>query len=124
MIRSIGLIGTVIVAAIGAYVYLGQMKEMSPDGKTPETKVNVIGIQNDLLSMANAEKRYQVTNSKFASLEDLRTNSDIQVPSRKDVRYSVDVRGDHFRITATYSGPDPKAPKLFAIDDTLAITTQ
>jgi hypothetical protein len=124
MTRGIGLIGIVIVAATGAYFYLGQIREIAPDGKTPQTMVSVIGVQNDLLAMANAEKRYQVTNSKYASLDELRTNSDIAVPSRKDILYSVDASGSHFRITATYTGPDPKAPKHLSIDDTLTVTKE
>ena len=111
-----------MVAAAGAYFYIGQMKEIAPDGKTPQTTVSVIGVQNDLLAMANAERRYQVTNSKYASLEELRTNSDIAVPSRKDILYAVDASSSHFRITATYTGPDPKAPKHLSIDDTLTVT--
>ena len=77
MIRGIGLIGMVMVVAAGAYIYLGQIKQIAPAGKTPETTVNVIGVQNDLLAMANAERRYQATNSKYASIDELRTNSDI-----------------------------------------------
>jgi hypothetical protein len=122
MIRAIGLIGLVIVIGAGAYIYLGQVNEISPDGKTPQATVSFIGVQNDLLAMANAERRYQATNSKYASLDELRTNSDIQVPSRKDILYNVDASISHFRITATYTGPDPKAPKHFSIDDTLTVT--
>jgi hypothetical protein len=122
MSKGIGFIGIVIVLGAGAYFYLGQVNEIAPDGKTPQTTVSFIGVQNDLLAMANAERRYQATNSKYASLDDLRTNSDIQVPSRKDILYAVDASSSHFRITATYTGADPKAPKHFSIDDTLTVT--
>ena len=122
MTRAIGLIGIVIVLGAGAYFYLGQVNEVAPDGKTPQTTVSFIGVQNDLLAMANAERRYQASNSKYASLDELRTNSDITVPSRKDIRYTVDASSSHFRIVATYTGPDPAAPKHLSIDDSLTVT--
>ena len=55
-------------------------------------------------------------------MDELRTNSDITVPSRKDIRYTVDASGSHFRIVATYTGPDPNAPKHLSIDDSLTVT--
>ena len=121
MTRAIGLIGIVIVLGAGAYFYLGQVNEIAPDGKTPQTTVSFIGVQNDLLATANAERRYQASNAKYASMDELRTNSDISVPSRKDILYAVDASSSHFRITATYTGADPKAPKHLSIDDSLTV---
>jgi hypothetical protein len=121
--RGISFIGLVIVLVVGGYFYTSQLKEIAPDGKAPKSTVNVIGVRNDLLSMANAEKRYWVSNAKYASLDELRSFGDTPVPTRPDFRYSADAGSNTFTITATYLGSDPQAPKHFSIDDTLTITT-
>ena len=36
---------------------------------------------------------------------------------------SADVSETRFRIIATYSGPDPKAPKRVSVDETMALRT-
>jgi hypothetical protein len=122
--RSLGFIGIIAVVAIGGYVYVGQVHEISPNGATPKTTVNVIGVHNDLMAIANAEKRYWVTHAKYAQLEELGSNGDIVVPSRPDFAYKATAGDNNFTITATYMGGDPKAPRRITIDENMALTSE
>ena len=45
------------------------------------------------------------------------------IPTRPNYTYSADVSETRFRIIATYSGPDPKAPKRVSVDETMALRT-
>ena len=121
--RAFGLVSVIVGIAVGGYFYANQIKEIAPGGSTPKTTVSVTGVRNDLLAMANAERRYWVANAKYASLDELGRNSDIQVPTRPDFTYSIDANASNFTITATYSGPDRHAPKRLTIDDTMTITS-
>ena len=121
--RAFGLLGVIIVAGIGGYMYTNQIRKITPDGTTPKTMVSVTAVHNDLLAIANAERRYWATNAKYASLEELRKNGDIQVLTRPDYAYSADASDNSFTITATYSGPDPHAPKRITINESMAITS-
>ncbi|HLQ79433.1 MAG TPA: hypothetical protein VK210_18915 [Terriglobia bacterium] len=121
--RAFGFLSLIFVLGAGMYLYSKQVEEISPNGSTPKTTVSLTGVRNDLLAMANAEKRYWVSNAKYASLEELGKNSDIQVPQRPDFKYFIDANDSNFKIIATYSGADPHAPKRIAIDDTMSITT-
>ena len=122
--RSLGFIGIIAVVAIGGYVYVGQIHEISPNGATPKTTVNVIGVHNDLMAIANAEKRYWVTHAKYAQLEELGSNGDIVVPSRSDFAYNAVAGDNNFTITATYTGEDPKAPRRITIDEKMVLTSE
>ena len=84
--------------------------------------LELTGVQQDLHAMAQSEQRYALTHRGYASLDDLRQDGDIQVPSRPDFTYNIDAGIDHFVITATYIGPDPKAPRHLRIDDSKTIT--
>jgi hypothetical protein len=122
--RAFGLIAVVIVVAIGGYLYTREAQTVTPIGSTPKTTVDVVGVQNDLMAIANAERRYWVSNSKYASLEELRTNGDIEIPTRDNYTYSAEASETGFRIIASYSGADPKAPKRISVDESMRMTTE
>jgi hypothetical protein len=121
--RSTGFIGLVVVVAVGGYMYTSQLKQVVTDGGVPATTISVTGVRNDLLAMANAERRYLATHPGYASLEELRSDGDIHVPNRPDFVYNIDAGKSHFTITATYIGADPKAPKRLSVDDSMTITS-
>jgi hypothetical protein len=120
--RSTGFIGLVIVVAIGGYFYTSQLKQVAANVDGPAAAVSIAGVRNDLHAMAQSEQRYAVTHRGYASLDELRTDGDIHVPSRPDFIYDIDADTDHFTITATYTGADPKTPKHIRIDDSKTLT--
>jgi hypothetical protein len=123
--RAFGFIGLICVLAAGAYLYTKQMESTTAvgGGSTPATTVDVTGVRNDLLALANAERQYWASNAKYASLDELQSKGGIHVPTRPNYSYSAEAGESSFKITGTYSGPDPKASKHFAIDETMAITS-
>jgi len=121
--RAFGLILVVTVVAMGGYLYTKQAKSVTSVGSNPQTTVEVTGVRNDLLAIANAERRYFASNGKYVSLDELRTGGDISVPARPNYSYSAQTTESTFKIIAVYSGPDAKAPKRITVDETMAITT-
>ncbi len=114
----------VIVAAVGGYLYTKQAKSVIEVGSTPQTTIDVTAVRNDLLGIANAERRYWVSNGKYGTLDELRTGGDISIPTRANYSYSAQTTETGFKIVAAYSGPDSKAPKSMAVNETMAITTE
>jgi len=113
-----------IVVGFGGYLYTRQAQSVTAVGSNPETTIEVTGVRNDLMAMANAERRYFVSNSKYASLEELRSNGDIAIPHRPSYSYSAQASDTNFKIVAAYSGSDPKAPKRIIMDETMTMTTE
>jgi hypothetical protein len=112
-----------IVLAVGGFLYSRQIQSVSQSGAAPSVMVDVVGVRNDLTAMAQAERRYWVTNSKYASLEELRANGDIHIPTRPFYTYSITASDTAFEIVATYSGSDSKAPRRITVDQTMKVTT-
>src|SRR5207247_10268146 len=77
--RSLGFVMLIVVVGAGAYLYTKQAK---PVGSPASSLIETIGIQNDLMAMANAERRYFVEHAKYASLDELRRNGDTHIPTR------------------------------------------
>jgi hypothetical protein len=124
MTRTLGLISVVVVVGIGSFVYTRQTQSVTSVGSNPETTVDVLAVRNDLMAIANAERRYWATNARYASLDELRSTGDIEVPSRDDFAYSVETSDTGFRIVASYSGRDPGAPKRISVNDAMTMTTE
>lgn len=128
--RAFGLIGLLIVLAAGAYIYRQQIQGTSaPGGATanPRATVDIVGVRNDLISIANAERRYFASNGKYASLDDLISNGDLsmQSPRRGPYAYSSEISDDGFRILASYTGePDAAVPGMLSIDQTMQIASE
>ncbi len=126
MSRALGLIGVLIAAAIGFYLYTQQAKTASQGTENPRQTIDIAGVKNDLIAIANGERRYYATEARYASLDELRTHGDISLPTngRGPFTYSAEVSESGFRIVATYSGPPgPDAPQNLSIDETMQIKT-
>jgi uncharacterized protein (UPF0333 family) len=121
--KAFGLLALIAVVAVGAYIYTKQVQSTtSVAGGAPTTAIDVTAVRADLLALANAERQYFASNGKYVSLDQLQADG-TRIPSRPNYSYSAEAGEANFKIIATYSGPDPKAPKSIAIDDTMAITT-
>ena len=125
--RAFGFLGLMIVLAIGAWLYTRQAKSVTPEGSgNVRAVVDVTGVQNDLLAIANAERSQFALDGKYLSLDELRTKGAINLPAsgRAGYTYSVEIGGSSFRAVATYSGPPAAAPQTISIDQTMEIRTE
>src|SRR5512135_1885238 len=126
MSRIFGFVGILAVLAVGMYIYKQQILATSaPGGATanPHGTVDVVGVKNDLIAIAQAERRYWATNGKYTSIDELISNGDIsmQKPSRGDFSYSSDFSDEGFTSTATYAGSAEGVPKTMSVDQTMQV---
>jgi hypothetical protein len=127
--RVFGLLGLVIVLAVGAYIYKQQIEGTSAPGAAaanPRSTVDIVGVRNDLLAIANAERRYFASNGKYVDLSELISNGDIslQSPRRGPYTYSSETSENSFRITATYTAGESVGPKTLSITQEMQITSE
>jgi hypothetical protein len=112
-----------ITVAIGGYLYTKQAQSVTAVGSNPQTTIDVTAVRNDLVAIANAERRHFASNGKYASLDELQSSENITIPARPNYSYSVQTTESTFKIIADYSGPDAKAPKRITVDETMSMTT-
>jgi len=132
MSRALGFIGLLIVLGIGAYIYMRQTQAVTPGGgaggtATPRSTIDVVGVKNDLIALANAERRHFASEGKYVSIDELRSSGDISMPTnhRGPYNYEAVTSDTSFRITATYSGPaNPDVPQTLSIDETMQVKTE
>lgn len=123
MIRTFSYIATLVVLAAGMYVYMRQAQSSSAAAgvSNPKAAINITGVRNDLLSIAQAERRYYVQEGKYASLDELISSNSISVArQRVPYSYEVDVTGSGFRVVAARSGDDASgAPAELSVDENM-----
>jgi hypothetical protein len=125
--RAFGFLSLLIVLCVGAWLYTHQAASVMPAGSgNIRAVVDVTGVQNDLLAIANAERSQFALEGKYLPLDELRSKGVINLPAtgRGGYTYSVDVGDSTFRAVASYSGPPGAAPQTISVDQTMEIRTE
>ncbi|HEY6308954.1 MAG TPA: hypothetical protein VI488_21130 [Candidatus Angelobacter sp.] len=127
MNRAFGFIMLIIVVGAGAYIYMRQSQSVMTAGtSTPTATVDLIGVKNDLLAIAQAERSHAALQGHFVSIDELRSQGDLTMlrNNRGPYTYSADVSDSDFRIVAIYSGADPGMPKTISIGQSMQISQE
>jgi hypothetical protein len=119
---TLGFLALVITAGIGMYIYSQQAQSVSGSvpNANPETTVNVIGVKNDLVAIANAERQYNADQGRYASLDELTSSRYLTISrGRPPYTYNVETSSSSFRVTADTTAPG--APPHLWIDDSMQV---
>ena len=120
--RALGFVGTIVTMAIGMYIYSVQVKTLSPStgGGNSEEVATIVGVKNDLISIANAERGYLASQGRYASLDELVSGNYITIKGeRPPYVYDVETASGSFRATATRTTKG--APAQLWITDTMQV---
>ncbi len=125
--RALGFVGLLLAVGVAGYLYTHQG---GGTGAAPATRttVDVVGVKNDLIAIANAERGQLALDGKYATLDELVQKGSLTMSrtSRPPYTYSAEINGgEGFRVVATYGGPpDTGAPQRISIDQTMQVTTE
>lgn len=122
-----GLLGLVIALAVGYFIFKAQFTQGPTGGAPPKQVIDVVGVKNDLLAIAQAERMYLASHGTYASVDQLQQEGSLAFSgtNRRGYNYVAEVDdGQHFRITATPSDPAKEGWPTLAIDETMQISQQ
>jgi hypothetical protein len=106
------LAGLLIVALLAALVYKYYFSSLQSAGTgTPAQTIDIVGVKNDLLGIAQAERAYQAEHGSYTSLDELISSGELTMKrtGRNGYTYSVETSDQSFRAIAhcppaTYPG--------------------
>jgi hypothetical protein len=106
------LAGLLVVALLAALVYKYYFSSLQSAGTgTPAQTIDIVGVKNDLIGIAQAERAHQAEHGSYASLDELMSSGELTMrqTSRKGYTYSVETSDQTFRAiahcpTATFPG--------------------
>src|SRR5690242_14780602 len=121
-----GMIGLLAVALVGGAIYwmaLTRTQSATGTSGTPAQAISTVGVENDLLSIAQAERMYQAEHGSYASLDELNSSGalTVQKAGRDGYTYSVETIAGGFTATAKCES-SPVAPCTnFAVDQNMQV---
>jgi Tfp pilus assembly protein PilE len=121
-----------VTAAIGLGIYMYTLKQAAPGpGMVVTQNISVVGVKNDLISIAQAERMYYTQNGSYADLSTLSSSGTMNITrtSRDGYTYTAEPAANAFTITATYTAPPVSNPAgvtpphfpTFTIDQTMEV---
>jgi len=118
------LLGLVMALAIGYFVYKAELTPGTAVDTTPRQQIDVVGVKNDLLSIAQSERLYLATNGSYATLDQLQQDGSLTFSgtNRRGYNFVAEVQdAEHFKITATPVDPSKASWPKLSIDETMQI---
>ena len=123
--RSLGsLIGLLVVALIAGMIYKYYFQGLKASGAaTPVQTINIVGVKNDLLGIAQAERAYQAEHGSYASLNDLTSSGVLTMKSggRDGYLYDVDFSAQTFRAIAHCPTATQPGCQNWSVDQTMEV---
>lgn len=123
--RSLGsLVGLLVVALIAGLIYKNYLEKVqSTSGATPVQTINMVGVKNDLLAIAQAERAYQAEHGAYASLGDLTSSGALTMASssRDGYTYDVDVSTGGFRAFTHCPASTNPGCQNWSVDQTMEV---
>ena len=99
----LGVAAILVAAAVTLFIYKNSLTQSQAAGAaTPQQTIDVVGVKNDLLAIAQAERAYQVEHGSVGSLDELVSSGAMSMKKsgRGGYTYGVEAAGDGFRVTA------------------------
>ena len=118
------LIGLVVVLAIVFAGYKLFFAQLQATGSAQPTRtIDVVGVKNDLLAIAQAERVYQAEHSSYATMDQLTSSGalSMQKSGRGGYTYSADASPSSFRVIATCPVATAPGCSNYAVDETMEV---
>jgi len=99
----LGFAAVLVAAAVMLFIYKNSLQQSQAAGAaTPTQTINVVGVKNDLLAIAQAERTYQAEHNSVASLDELVSSGEMSMKKtgRDGYTYDVESTSEGFRVTA------------------------
>ncbi len=120
------MIGLLVVVVICLLAYKYYFEKAQSDGTgTPAQTINIVGVKNDLLALAQAERGYQAEHGGFASLDDLTSSGALAMPvrSREGYTYDIESVSSGFRAVAHCPAVTNPGCTDYFVDQTMEVQT-
>jgi hypothetical protein len=122
-----GVLGLLVVLAVGWFVVRSQFMQGPAGGAPPKQAIDVVGVKSDLLAIAQAERMYLASHGSYATLDQLQQEGVLSFSgtNRRGYNHVAEVDGgQHFKITAMPSDPSKQGWPTLTIDETMQVTQQ
>ena len=118
----ISLLVVLVIVFLSYKLYFSQMHAQGAGTASPVQTIDVVGVKNDLIAIAQAERAYQAEHGNYASFDALTSSGTLTMrkPSRDGYTYDVESAADTFRVVA-HCPAATNACTNYSIDQTMEV---
>lgn len=101
--RVVGLLVVALIAVLMYKFYFAKVQNSGAEAGTPAQTIDIVGVKNDLIGIAQAERAYQTENGVYAaSLDELTASGALSMShtGRDGYTYAVETSDSSFRAVA------------------------
>lgn len=118
------LAGLLVVALISVLAYRMYFSKLqSSETGTPVQTISSVGVKNDLLAIAQAERYYQAEHGSYGSLEDLKSAGAMSMlkDGREGYSYEIETSAAGFRVLAKCSPATNPGCSNWVVDQSMQV---
>jgi hypothetical protein len=118
------LMGLLVVALIVVLAYKFYFSKLqSAETGTPVQTIDIVGVKNDLLGIAQAERAYQAEHGSYAALSDLTSSGALTMTKtgRDGYTYEVETSSVSFRAIAHCPAVTSPGCQDWAVDSSMEV---
>jgi hypothetical protein len=121
--RVLGLLVVVVIVLLSYKLYFSHLQSTGTGTNSPVQAINVVGVKNDLIAIAQAERAYQAEHGGYATLDQLTSGGAMtMVKSGRDgYIYDVETSSDGFRAVAHCPASASSGCTNWAVDQTMEV---
>lgn len=118
----VGLLITALIVVLGYWYFVSKTQSSGVPG-TPAQVISTVGVQNDLLSIAQAERIYWAAHGSYASLDELYSSGTLAAKKsgRAGYTYSAETSSGGFTVTARCDTTTTPGCSSFAVDQSMQV---
>jgi len=119
-----GLVGLIVVAAIAGLIYKNNASPTGANGgATAISAITSVGVENDLIQIAQAERAYEAEHGSYAPLDELTLSDAMSVhkSGRDGYKYESVLSANGFRIIARCSTFARSGCRDYFVDETMEV---
>lgn len=119
--RVLGLLVVIVIIALSYKLYFSHLQ--SAGTGSPARAISDVGLKNDLIAIAQAERAYQAEHGSYASLDQLASGGAMtMVKSGRDgYTYDVETTYEGFRATAHCPATASPGCTNWSVDQTMEV---
>ena len=121
--RIVGLLVVALIAVLMYKFYFAKLQSSGAGATTPTQTIDVVGVKNDLLGIAQAERAYQAEHGSYASLDELTSSGALTMKKtgRDGYTYDVETSAASFRAVAHCPAATNPGCASWAVDQTMEV---
>jgi 3-hydroxyacyl-CoA dehydrogenase len=119
----VGLLVVALICVLGYWFFLRKAGSTPEGAPAPQQTIDVVGVKNDLLSIAQAERSYQAEHGSYASLVDLISSGALAgaKSDRGGYKYEVEASSTDFRVVAHCPATPEQTCTSYFVDSSMEV---